>query len=48
VIVYLDDILIFSDTEEEHCEHVAKVLEALQAEQLFCKPSKCTFGVPQL
>jgi hypothetical protein len=48
VIVYLDDILIFSDTEDEHAEHLAKVLEVLQTNALFCKPPKCIFAVPQL
>lgn len=41
VIVYLDDILIYSKTKEEHLEHLEKVLKILQEKQLFAKGSKC-------
>lgn len=40
---YLDDILIYSDTLEEHQEHVEKVLEALQRNRVLLKPEKCEF-----
>lgn len=40
-IVYLDDILIFSDTEEEHVGHVKEVLERLRKAKLYVKLSKC-------
>ncbi|KAI0995691.1 Transposon Tf2-9 polyprotein, partial [Podosphaera aphanis] len=40
---YLDDILIYSDTLEEHQVHVYKVLEALQSKGIFLKPEKCEF-----
>ena len=43
VIVYLDDILIFSKTLEEHEEHVKIVLDVLRKEQLIAKLSKCSF-----
>ena len=42
-IVYLDDILIFSDTEEEHREHVKEILQRLREARLFAKLSKCEF-----
>jgi hypothetical protein len=42
-IVYLDDILIFSRTREEHQRHVRLVLERLRANGLFAKPEKCSF-----
>ena len=45
VIVYLDDILIYSTDPEKHEEHVKEVLKRLAENQLFCKPSKCFFGV---
>jgi hypothetical protein len=44
VIVYLDDILIFSKSCEEHVKHVKKVLNVLKKEKLFLKMSKCEFG----
>ena len=41
VIVYLDDILIYSKTLEEHERHVQAVFERLRREQLYAKASKC-------
>ena len=43
VIVYLDDILIFSKDRAEHTEHVREVLQRLKENDLFCKPEKCEF-----
>ena len=40
---YLDDIIIFSDSEEEHREHVRLVLEALEKNDLHLKPKKCAW-----
>lgn len=40
---YLDDILIYSETLEEHKEHVSKVLQKLLEYSLSVKPEKCTF-----
>jgi hypothetical protein len=48
VIVYLDDIVIYSNSEEEHLQHLSAVLEVLRAHSLYAKPSKCIFGVPSL
>jgi hypothetical protein len=44
VIVYLDDILVFSGTWDEHVRHVKQVLDTLQREKLYVKLSKCEFG----
>jgi hypothetical protein len=44
VIVYLDDIIIFSRTREEHVQHVRHILLVLQREKSFAKLSKCEFG----
>ena len=43
VLVFLDDILVFSRTLEEHIEHVREVLTRLRAQQLYAKLSKCEF-----
>jgi hypothetical protein len=48
VIVYLDDIFIFSKSCEEHVMHVKKVLDVLRKEKLFLKMSKCEFGKTSL
>ena len=45
VVVYLDDIVIFSKTREEHEQHVLEVLKALKKEELRIHPDKSVFGV---
>ncbi|KAL5512271.1 hypothetical protein ACEPAG_3556 [Sanghuangporus baumii] len=45
VIIYLDDILIFSNTLEEHRERTRRVFEILRKNKLFLKPQKCEFEV---
>ncbi|MBW0564936.1 hypothetical protein O181_104651 [Austropuccinia psidii MF-1] len=45
VVVYLDDIMVFSKSEEEHVTHVSTVLSRLRANNLFAKASKCLFHV---
>lgn len=45
VIVYLDDILIYSDTPEEHSAQVKEVLRRLRANGLYAKADKCKFHV---
>jgi hypothetical protein len=42
-IAYIDDILIFSDTLEEHEKHVHLVLQKLEDNKLLVNPEKCTF-----
>src|SRR6266496_4722974 len=48
VLVYLDDILIYSNSSNSHREHLRLVLEALRAAKLFAKPKKCTFDQPEV
>ena len=46
--VYLDDILIYSKTEDEHIMHVKEVLKVISKNGLFLNSSKSTFAKPQL
>ena len=43
VLVFFDDILVYSKNEQEHEEHVRRVLELLRENNLYAKKSKCTF-----
>ena len=43
VVVYIDDILIYSKSPEEHAEHVRLVLQRLRQHKLYAKLSKCAF-----
>ena len=43
VVVYLDDILIFTDNLEEHKSIVKSVLEMLRKHNLYLRPEKCSF-----
>ncbi|MBW0536318.1 hypothetical protein O181_076033 [Austropuccinia psidii MF-1] len=42
-VVYLDDIMVFSSSEEEHVKHLASVLQRLRDNSLFAKASNCVF-----
>jgi hypothetical protein len=43
VVVFIDDILIYSQSEEEHANHLRMVLQRLREHQLYAKLSKCEF-----
>nr|GFB06336.1 hypothetical protein [Tanacetum cinerariifolium] len=48
VIVFIDDILIYSKEEKEHEEHLKAILELLKKEELYAKFSKCEFWIPKV
>jgi hypothetical protein len=48
VLVYLDDLLVFGRTFEEHNESLELVLKALCDARLTLKPSKCHFAAPKV
>jgi hypothetical protein len=48
VVVFIDGILIFSKTEEEHEKHLRLVLKKLRSNQLYAKFSKCEFWLTEV
>jgi hypothetical protein len=48
VVVFIDDILIYSQNEQEHEEHLRKVLQRLRDCQLYAKLSKCKFWISEV
>ena len=48
VVVYLDDITVYSDSYEEHLQHLRQVFEVLAKHQLYANPAKCIFNKPEV
>jgi len=48
VVVFIDDILVFSQSEEDHEEHLRLVLQKLRENQLYAKLSKCDFWLKEV
>jgi len=48
VVVFINDILIYSKTREEHTEHLRLVLSVLREKQLYAKLSKCEFWMDEV
>ena len=44
VVVYLDDIVIYSNTLKEHIEHLRKVFKILKQNELYVENEKCSFA----
>ena len=44
VIIYIDDILVYSKTAKEHAEHLKKVFQKLRSNKLYAKGDKCDWG----
>ena len=48
LVVFIDDILIFSKTEEEHAGHIRSVLQKLREHKLYAKQSKYEFWLKEV
>ena len=48
VMVFIDDILVYSNDQEDHDTHLRVVLETLRKEQLYAKMSKCEFWLKEV
>ena len=48
VIIFIDDILVYSGCSEEHSEHLRIVLQTLREQQLYAKLSKCQFWLDKV
>lgn len=47
-LVYVDDILVFSNSFEDHLKHMGQIFNHLQSAGLTRKPSKCHFALPEV
>jgi len=48
VVVYSDDILIYSRTQKQHMDHLRQVLRIIQAEKFYANPKKCIFCIDRV
>ena len=48
LLIFFDDILIYSSSWSEHLQHIRLIFDALRAHSLFINRSKCTFGAPSV
>jgi hypothetical protein len=48
VLLFFDDILIYNKSSEEHVQHVYRVLQLFEVQQIYVNTSKCSFGVQEV
>ncbi len=48
LVLFLDDILVYSKSVEKHKEHLRRIFETLWKNGLYAKKSKCEFGVSDI
>ncbi len=48
MVIYIDDILVYNNSMEEHVEHLSKVFQRLKENKLYAKLKKCEFGVAEV
>lgn len=48
VLIFFDDILVYSKTLEDHWQHLALVFELMEKHQMFAKASKCVFAIDKI
>lgn len=48
VVVYLDDIVVYSNSLHKHLDHLGKVISTLREHHLYIKLEKCEFGYAQI
>ncbi|GMI95522.1 hypothetical protein HRI_003221500 [Hibiscus trionum] len=48
LVIYLEDIVVYRNTLEEHVEHLREVLKVLRENQLYIKKEKCSFANPEV
>lgn len=48
MLIFFDDILIYSKTWEDHLKHIEEVLDILEKNSFYAKMSKCEFGMTEI
>jgi len=48
VVIYIDEILVYSNSMDEHVKHLRKVFQRLKENKLYTKFKKCEFGVMEV
>ena len=48
LVIFLDDLLAYSQNPREHVDHVRKIFEIIRENKLYLKPAKCKLGVEKL